>query len=270
MAIRTPGAALALVACAAVGLNAQNASSLAPATDLARGEPLYGQTCAPCHGPAGEGGRGPTLAVPRLPRAPDLDSLVKLLREGLSGTEMPRARLSDADVRHVAAWVLKLGDRPVEHVSGDAARGERVYSTKGGCATCHTINGQGGAFGPDLTDIGRRRGAAHLRTSMLDPQADVPRSFSMYRSDVSITQNFLQVRVTTKEGRQFMGARVNEDSFTIQLRDAAGRVHSFFKSELTELHKDWGRSPMPSFVSVFSPQELDDIVAFLLTLRGGK
>jgi cytochrome c oxidase cbb3-type subunit 3 len=66
-----------------------------------------------------------------------------------------------------------------------------------------------------------------------------------------------------------MGVRMNEDSFTIQLRDAAGRVHSFFKSELAELHKDWGRSPMPSFASVFSPGELDDVVAFLLTLRGG-
>lgn len=263
-------AALALVACATAGPNAQNASSQTAATELTRGEQLYGQTCAPCHGPAGEGGRGPMLAVPRLPRAPDLDSLLKLLREGLSGTEMPRARLSDADVRHVAAWVLKLGDRPIEHVSGDPARGEEVYSTKGGCPLCHTINGQGGAFGPDLTDIGRRRGAVHLRTSMLDPQADVPRSFSMYRSDVSITQNFLQVRVTTKDGRQLMGVRMNEDSFTIQLRDAAGRVHSFFKSELAELHKDWGRSPMPSFASVFSQRELDDVVAFLLTLRGGK
>jgi putative heme-binding domain-containing protein len=144
-----------------------------------------------------------------------------------------------------------------------------LYATKGACATCHTINGRGGAFGPDLTDIGRRRGAAHLRASLIDPNADVPRSFSPFRSDVNITQNFLQVRVTTKDGKQVTGVRVNEDSFTIQLRDMTGRIHSFFKSDV-ELYKDWGRSPMPAYGATLAAQDIEDVVAFMLTLRGPK
>jgi cytochrome c oxidase cbb3-type subunit III len=252
-----------LVVLAAASIAAQNRS----ATDFARGEQLYTRECASCHGPAGEGGRGPTLAAPGLTRAPDVESMVRVIRSGISGTDMPRSRMTEAEARDLAAFVLRFGERPVERVAGDARRGEQVYSTKGMCAACHSINGRGGAYGPDLTDIGRRRGAAHLRTSLIDPNADVPRSFSPFRSDVNLTQNFLEVHVTTKDGKQVTGVRVNEDSFTIQLRDMTGRIHSFSKSDV-ELRKEWGRSSMPAYGATLAPQEIEDVVAFMLTLRG--
>ena len=40
--------------------------------------------------------------------------------------------------------------------------------------------------------------------------------------------------------------------------------------ELAELHRDWGVSPMPPYGGVFSATELDDVVAFLVSLRGVK
>jgi hypothetical protein len=42
------------------------------------------------------------------------------------------------------------------------------------------------------------------------------------------------------------------------------------KSELVELHKDWGKSPMPSYRDILPEQELDDVVAFMVSLRGAK
>jgi len=233
-----------------------------------RGERLYQSDCAGCHGPRGEGGVGPPLAVPRLGRARDAAALVKLIEHGIEGTEMPAARRSGAEVAAVAAWVKKLSQRPAEKIPGDARRGTQVYLGKGGCAACHAIAGRGGAMGPDLTDIGLRRGASHLRAALLQPEAAVPRSFSPYRNDVSLSQNFLQVRVVTAAGVELVGVRVNEDTFSIQLRDATNRVHSFWKSELRQLHKDWGRSPMPSYAAALSAAELDDLVAFLAAQRG--
>jgi len=261
-------AALLWPIAASTGFHAQTSTPAPSAADSGQGERLFAQRCASCHGPEGEGGRGPTLAQPRLLRAPDADSLMALIRRGIEGTEMPASRLEDAKLRQLAAWVLRLGQQPAAVVPGDAARGGQLFASKGGCGACHAINGHGGAFGPDLTEIGRRRGAAYLRRALTDPEADLPKSFSMYRSDASITENFLQVRVTTREGQQILGVRVNEDSFSIQLRDASGRVHSFVKSALRELHKDWGRSPMPAYRTVFSNEELDDVVAFLASQRG--
>ncbi len=45
-------------------------------------------------------------------------------------------------------------------------------------------------------------------------------------------------------------------------------MYSFFKSELVELNKDKGKSPMPSYRDVLSKEKLDDLVAFLASLKG--
>jgi len=247
-------------------LYAQRASS---AGDIAQGERLFQAHCAGCHGPKGEGGSGPTLAAPTLVRAPTEESLIKVIAEGIPGTEMPGSRLDKEQIKQIADFVRSLGQLPPERVPGDPRRGKELYLEKGGCAQCHAINGRGGALGPDLTEIGSLRGARYLRVALTDPEADVPKSFSVFRGDASIPENFLLVRVVTKDGRRLGGARVNEDTFSIQFRDAANRIHSFFKSDLAELHKDWGKSSMPSYRDLFSKEELDDVVAFLVSLRGG-
>ena len=234
------------------------------------GERLFLVHCAGCHGPKGEGGSGPTLAVPILTRATNEELLIRIIRQGIPGTEMPSSRLDSEQLKQTAAWVRKLGEVPIEHVRGNAQRGEQLYLAKGGCAQCHTIGGRGGASGPDLTEIGVRRGAAYLRMALTDPEDDVPKGYSSYRSEVSIPENFLQVRVVTKDGRRLTGVRLNEDTFSIQVRDFSDRTYSFFKSELVELHKDWGKSPMPSYRDVFSKEELEDIIAFLISLRGSQ
>jgi cytochrome c oxidase cbb3-type subunit III len=238
------------------------------AADVARGERLFARSCAGCHGPAGEGGKGPSLAVPQLYRATDRETLATVIRRGIEGTEMPSTRLADEDARVLADFVLQLGRRPREPLPGDPQRGAELYRASGGCAVCHAIRGQGGTFGPDLTDIGRRRGAAHLRESLLEPAANVFQGSSIYRSNISITENFLHVRVTTRDGRPLQGVRVNEDTFSLQIRDVTGNLHSLLKSELVQVQKDWGVSPMPAYGQVFSTQQVDDVVAFLLTLGG--
>jgi len=240
------------------------------ADDLVQGARLYQIHCAGCHGAKGEGGRGTVLAMPMLSRAETEEALINVITEGIPGTEMPRTRLGKEQIRQVAAWVRKLGQMPPLEIAGDAGRGKQLYFGKGDCASCHTIKTQGGVSGPDLTEIGLRRGIEYLRKSLLEPEADVPENFSQHRWHTVIPDNFLQVRVVAKDGQRITGVRLNEDTFSIQLRDLAGTIRSFSKSELTELHKDWGKSFMPSYRGVFSPEELDDLIAFLLSLRGAK
>jgi len=226
--------------------------------DLKNGQQLFLGQCARCHGPKGEGGRGAVLAQPRLRHAPDDESLFLVIRDGIKGTEMPAGYAVDTlETWQLAAYVRSLGRMAPETVPGDRTRGQELYGSKGHCSQCHIVNGQGGSLGPELTEIGSRRSAAHLRAAVLDPASTLP-------------EGFLQVRLVTREGPSITGVRLNEDTFTIQLLDLNGGLHSFFKEDLKELQRDTGKSPMPSFREVFSAPEVDDLVAYLVSLRGNQ
>jgi cytochrome c oxidase cbb3-type subunit III len=238
------------------------ARPVASQDELIRGQALFQEHCASCHGPNGDGGRGPSLAVPKLRHSANDDELVRNIQYGISGTVMPESNLQEDDVKIIAGWVRKLGELPPKATPGNAERGARLYEQRD-CARCHALRGFGGAIGPDLTDIGARRGSAHLRTSLTDPGADVPKS--VYPG-ITLPENFLFVTAETR-GRRIEGVRVNEDAFSIQIRDLAGDLHSLLKSEINALQKDWGKSPMPSYRAL-ADEELDDLVAFLARQRG--
>lgn len=227
----------------------------AQARAVTSGESLYLGQCSFCHGKDGEGGRGATLQRRVLRHAPDDAALRLVIRRGIAGSDMPGTSLSDSEIDQVAKHVRSLGRRALPPLSGDPKRGEQLYLGKGGCSACHTLSGHGGSFGPDLTEIGAARSPAYLRASVVEPGADVPRGF-------------VQIRAVTKNGGQITGARVNEDTFSVQIRDAGGVVHSLWKTDLNGMSVDLGKSPMPSYGSVFSKDELDDLVAYLAGLRG--
>lgn len=221
--------------------------------DRDSGRKIFESQCALCHGQTGTGGRGPGLNRPTLDKAPDEDALRKLISDG-SG-EMPGAwQLAPREVASVALYVRSLGKVPPEVLPGDAARGARVYESKG-CAGCHMIGGKGQGFGPELTSIGARRNGAHLKQTLIQPAATLP-------------EGFLLVAAVTAVGQTVRGIRVNEDAFTIQIKDAGGRFHSFRKSALKELRRLRGESPMPSFEGSLAGAQLDDLVAYLASLRG--
>lgn len=232
--------------------------SKATPEDLAKGKRLFAGHCAPCHGPDGNGGHAANLAQPKLARAPDDDSLFRVIKSGIEGTEMPAAwQMIDREIWLTAAWVKKLGQLPAEKIPGDAARGKTLYATKGNCQSCHTIRGVGGKFGPELSEIGLKRNAAYLKRSLLEPEAEVP-------------DGFRYLKVVTRDGKSYVGVRLNEDTFSLLMMDASERVRAFWKHELKQIEGMKNPSPMPSYRGVLTAEEVDDIVAYLVSLRGGQ
>lgn len=228
--------------------------------DLELGRKLFAGRCAGCHGPGGDGGKGANLAVPELPRAATDLALYRVVRYGLPETEMPSTLLSAKEVWQIAAFVRTLGRNPGGGgggpANGDAARGSALTrGAKGGCLGCHAIGLEGGRLGPALTDIGARRSAAHLRAKLLNAASDIPDAFRM-------------VELTTADGRKLAGVRLNEDVDSIQLRDFSANIHSLWKKDVRALKVE-RRTPMPSYQGKLSSQELDDMIVYLLSLRGG-
>jgi len=227
---------------------------VAQPADMAQGQRLYESLCGSCHGPQGNGGRGANLAQPRLRRASDDQALFNIIRRGIRGTEMPGSPLTPSQVSSIAAYVRTLGRIAPEEIPGDGRRGAAVYAGLD-CERCHTLRGRGGVVGPELDDIGARRSAAHLREALIDPEASVP-------------NGFLLLRVVTQDGRALTGVRVNEDGFSVQFRDLTGRLHSFWKTELDTLEPQWQRSPMQSYAGRLTTEQTDDLVAYLVSLKG--
>ena len=250
----------------------QGASSAATASaapvDLEEGKRLFVQNCSPCHGVNGGGEEGPDLhTVAARMGASDLQGII---RRGIPGTAMPGSyTMSEKQAANVAAYVLKLGSATdSEKVTGDPKSGEAIYNSSG-CPTCHMISGQGGSIGPELTRIGAMRGAANLKARLLDPGANLPK---MQDGPFGNTwTQYLVFRAVEKDGRVIEGMRVGvEDSFTIVLKDAAGKLHGLSKPDLRSLEKEPGKSLMPSFKDTLSAAQMDDLVAYLATLKGAQ
>ena len=227
---------------------------VAQSAEMEQGKRLFESQCGSCHGPLGNGGRGANLAQPQLRRATDDEALLNIIRRGIAGTEMPSSFLTPSQVSSVAAYVKTLGRVEPEEIPGDATRGEEVYASLE-CVLCHTLGGQGGVLGPALDDIGARRSAAHLREAIIEPGASLP-------------AGFLLLLVVTEDGRAVTGVRVNEDAFSVQLRDFSDGLHSFWKDEIQTLEKQWQASPMASYESRLTPGQTDDLVSYLVSLKG--
>jgi putative heme-binding domain-containing protein len=164
--------------------------------------------------------------------------------------------LIDHEIWQLSAFVRTLGKSAQdEPVTGNRAQGEQLVRTKGNCLQCHTVGREGGIMGPQLTDVGARRSAPFLRKTLLDPAATLP-------------FEFVYMDLVTKDKKRISGVRLSEDTYSIQVRDLSGKLHSYYKTELTEIHRDHKRTPMPSYRSTFSDSETNDVIAYLLSLRG--
>lgn len=222
----------------------------------AEGRRYYMGHCAHCHGPEGDGaGGGANLTSGDYRHGGAPADLFRTIRDGLPGSEMAGSRLSVDELWKVVAFIRRLAAAgAAEQATGDPKAGQALYAGKGACQQCHAIGGRGGMLGPALDTVGRRRSLPFLRQSLVEPEAHVA---AEYRS----------VSVVTRAGARVTGVRLNEDDYSIQLRDQSENLRSFRKEYLKELLAET-RSLMPAYGKVFSPREIEDLVAYL-SRRGG-
>jgi cytochrome c oxidase cbb3-type subunit III len=223
--------------------------------DIQAGAALFQTHCSYCHGSSGEGGRGADLTAGIYRRGGRDPELYASIRYGVPGSEMGPVRATDEEVWKLVAFVKRIGSQGLlEKAPGDPAAGHAMYQ-KSGCANCHRIGKDGGALGPELTDIGRRRGLKFLAESLAKPEADIP-------------INYRGVQVVLKSGQTVSGIRLNRDDLSIQLRDTRGNLPSFLMDNVQEVRYD-KPSLMPAYASM-NQKDFEDVVAYLNSLKGAQ
>ena len=220
---------------------------------IVAGSKLFTNSCAGCHGPRGEGGRGPNLRNRGVWHSLDEQELFTTIQKGVPGADMPGTNLPDEQIWQLAAFVRALGAPAIESKPpGDAAAGEALFWGKANCGNCHRILGRGGMIGPDLSNIGAQRPVDLLREAIVDPDAD---GFRGYQG----------VTATTKDGRTITGVARTRTNYSVAILDKSGNLHTLQTSDLREL-KFSEHSPMPSYKDRLSRAELNNVVAFLSRL----
>lgn len=224
---------------------------------ISAGAKLFASGCAACHGSEGSGGRGPRLAGGRaMWHSLDEQATFNLIRSGV-GSGMPGSSLPEERIWELVAYVKNLRDPASESpLTGDAKNGSAVFWSKAGCGNCHSVAGEGGKLGPDLSNIGAVRAIPALREAILDPDAD---GFTGYQP----------TSVTLANGKQIRGVLRNYTNYSMQIQDKDGQLYLVDVRQV----KDWGRgdsSPMPKdYKQKLSATEINDLIAYLgrLTTR---
>ncbi len=221
--------------------------------EIDAGARVYGTQCSQCHGVNGDMVTGVDLRRGLFRRASSDEDLAQVVLKGVPGAGMPPFPLQPAELTGIIAYIRAGFDRTSTVNIGSAAKGREVYDGKGGCGSCHRVNGRGPRAAPDLSDIGLARTPAALQRSILAPSTGM----------MPINR---PVRVVMKDGRTINGRRLNEDTYTVQLIDERERLHSIAKADVRTLVVETV-SPMPSYADRLTPAEVSDLIGYLLTLK---
>ena len=233
--------------------HAQDHTEYDPA-DIEYGLSVYRSQCVTCHGDTGDGIAGTNLRSGQFRRAGSDRELRGVISNGIPDTGMLAFDLDTAEMTGIVAF-LRNPNYEVDAITlGDAGRGQAIFDGKGDCLSCHRVKQRGPRGSPDLTAIGTARPPSALRRSLLDPTG------TMRPID-------RPVELVTNDGERVNGRRLNEDTYTVQIIDDQGRLRSFDKDRLQQFTVGT-ESPMPSYEDLLDEQELADVLAYLVSLKG--
>ncbi|HSI13132.1 MAG TPA: PVC-type heme-binding CxxCH protein [Chthoniobacter sp.] len=140
--------------------------------------------------------------------------------------------------------------RALANQPGDVARGNEVAML---CRTCHLINGQGGAIGPNISGAGAMGQEALLRR-LITPNASMESAYHIFR-------------VNLRDGGIREGFLVRDDKDAVVLRLPGAEDQRIPRAEILDT-KFLRRGMMPEgLLDAMAPQQVSDLVAYLMTLK---
>lgn len=239
------------------GAQAQNSVAQYAQADIQYGAQIFAAQCTTCHGVNGDQVAGINFRAGQFRRVASDFDLRGIVTTGIPGTAMPAFRFDAAELAGIVAYLRNMRDFDARGVKlGDPVRGRVLFEGVGACGSCHRVNGQGPRVAPDLSAIGAMRSAGALQRSLIDPNG-------------SMLPENRSVRATTRSGKVIRGRRLNEDTYSVQLIDDQEHLVSLAKADLRD-YTVIQTSSMPSYKDKLSSQELADMIAYLLSLKGPK
>ncbi len=150
-------------------------------------------------------------------------------------------------------WTLAEGAPLVENLTGrDFDQGKAMFKASL-CSSCHSIGGEGGSVGPDLTQLGTRFSGKDILESIIEPSKVI--------SDQYAATNFL-----LKDGSTVMGRliRQDDDKYYVSQNPFAPQIlREISKKDVASTKLSDVSIMLPGLINRLNPEELKDLVAYL-------
>ena len=138
-------------------------------------------------------------------------------------------------------------------VKGTPADGRAIFYGAGQCLSCHRVGAQGSTLGPNLSNVGSQRSPDALRQSLLQPPDKVEAQNRLYE-------------IVMDSGKTVRGKLLNQGPSSVQMLDSSGQLVAYPRTAIRG-----GRfvdpPPMPSFQGKLTSAQIEDLVAYLSSLR---
>jgi putative heme-binding domain-containing protein len=152
-------------------------------------------------------------------------------------------------------WTLEEAEPLVANLVGrDLVKGKAMYAATL-CQSCHTMQGAGGAIGPDLSQLGTRFSAKDILVATLDPSATIS---DQYQSTV----------LELKAGGSILGKINDEDAknyYISQNPFAPNDIKTVAKSTVALKKNSEVSIMMPGLINRLNEEELKDLMAYLIS-----
>ena len=155
-------------------------------------------------------------------------------------------KLSGGTTEEKLAEMRRLNN-DLNAAAGNAARGREVFTKT--CAVCHTLFGEGGKIGPDLTSA-NRADREFLLGSIVDPSA-------------AIRKEFLNYEVETRDERVVSGVILDQSGGNLTLGTSTGERVVVPQAQVVSLRESAVSAMPEGLVKPLKPQELRDMFAYL-------
>jgi cytochrome c oxidase cbb3-type subunit 3 len=238
---------------------------LAPPADPAaasRGQALFAQNCAFCHGPTATGAEGPDLLRSTVVLHDEKgETLGPVVLKGRPDKGMPSfAGLTPPQIYDLAEFLHqrveqaanRFGYKIQNIVTGDAKAGQQFFIGEGHCSSCHSPAG-------DLAHIASKFEPPDLQAQFLYPAqpAGAEKASSPYA---------LRVKITLATGETVLGTVKRMDDFDISVWDASGAYRSWPLASVKVQIED----PLEGhreLLSKYTDADMHNVLAYLETLK---
>jgi putative heme-binding domain-containing protein len=152
-------------------------------------------------------------------------------------------------------WNIESAEKAIEGglTNRNFEKGKSMFAATT-CKSCHTMRGDGGIIGPDLTQLGTRFSTKDMLESIIEP-------------DKVVSDQYAATQFGLKDGNSLVGRLVNEDETTYYVSQnpfAPESIEKVLKSNVVSVNLAQSSIMFPGLINSLNEEELKDLVAYLM------